>query len=65
MPKLRTKSAFKKRFKVTKRGKVAHLTTGDAKYHGRKTSERLRRAGVLKTVTDKTLSDKVKQALGR
>ncbi|OIP97036.1 hypothetical protein AUK40_04120 [Candidatus Wirthbacteria bacterium CG2_30_54_11] len=43
MPKLRTKSGIKKRFKVTPTGKVIHLVSGGAKLKAHKSSRTKRK----------------------
>ncbi len=43
MPKLRTKSGIKKRFKVTPTGKVMHLHAGGAKLKAHKSSRTKRK----------------------
>jgi ribosomal protein L35 len=64
MPKFRTKSAFKKRFRVTRNGKVVHQSLGDAKLHAHKSAKTIRRYDQTVTMEQKAKVDKVKRALG-
>ena len=64
MPKLKTHSGAKKRFKVTKNGKVkrAHAFKSHLLNNGRKTKKRkrgLRKAAVLKTANEKTIKNMI------
>ena len=43
MPKMKTHKGFKKRFRVTRRGKVLHYPAGHRKFRTGKSSKRLRR----------------------
>jgi ribosomal protein L35 len=63
MPKLRTKSAIKKRFRATKNGKVLFNTSGDAKLHAHKSRKTKRRYGRTEVLIEKALAAKVKRAL--
>ena len=65
MPKFRTKSAIKKRFRITKTGKVVHLHEGNAKLKAHKSSNQKRRYDTVKLLTNKKSMKAVKQALGK
>ncbi len=63
MPKMKTKKALTKRFRVTKSGKVMRLRNFAGHLNAKKSSKRLRR--LKKPIaTKKVYADKVKKALG-
>lgn len=63
MPKLRTKTIFQKRFRVTGSGKIRHLSAGGAKLRGKKNAATLRRYATKKQI-DQGVEQTVKRALG-
>lgn len=65
MPKLRTKSAITKRFKLTKTGKVIFKTVGDAKLHANKSRAKKRRYHKTEVLQSKSMTIKIKKALGQ
>jgi len=63
MPKLKTRKALTKRFKITKNGKVMRGHAFAGHLNAKKSSKRLRRLR-KNTATHKTYADKIKKALG-
>ncbi len=64
MPKLKTKKAVKKRFRLSATGKVMHRQAGTSHLATRKSKKR-RRQLRGKTVLDPTAAKPIRQVLGR
>ncbi len=64
MPKLRTKSAIKKRFRVTKNGKVVRLYAGGAKLKAHKSRRTVRKYGKAVQTTGSE-ARMIKNSLGK
>ena len=62
MPKLKTKKGVKKRFKLTKTGKIKRAKSGKRHILTKKTKKR-KRALAKSTTVDKTFEKKVKSLL--
>jgi len=62
MPKLKTKKGVKKRFKLTKKGKIKRQKEGARHILTKKTRKRKRRLKASATV-DKTMQKKIKETL--
>ncbi|HDS11478.1 MAG TPA: 50S ribosomal protein L35 [Candidatus Wirthbacteria bacterium] len=64
MPKLRTNKTYRKRFKVTKNGKVIRLRAGNAKLKAHKSTRTKRRYDQKVTITNPNQAKHIKKELG-
>jgi large subunit ribosomal protein L35 len=64
MPKIRTNKIAKKRFKVTKTGKIVHRTKGARHLRSNKSKARQRRQDSPKTLTNTKFITAIKRLLG-
>jgi large subunit ribosomal protein L35 len=52
MPKIKTKKAFTKRFRITKNGKILRRATGLNHYRSKKTGEKVRKSRKMVRLSD-------------
>jgi len=65
MPKIKTKKIVRKRFRLTKRGKILHRTQGLRHLRRTKNKARQRRQNKVRFVTNAKYKRVVKQLLGK
>jgi large subunit ribosomal protein L35 len=63
MPKMKTKKIARKRFKLTKNGKVTHRTQGMRHLRSKKGAAHKRRQDKSKTVTNKKVIQRITRLL--
>ena len=61
---MKTRKSLKKRFKITKTGKVMRRAIGQNHFRGKKSGERIRKTRKWRLVP-KPLAKKIKKTLGR
>ncbi|RKY31043.1 MAG: 50S ribosomal protein L35 [Candidatus Omnitrophota bacterium] len=63
MGKLKTKKGVRKRYKITKKGKVKHSASGKSHLLTEKNSKRIRSLRRLRSITNKRISKQIKRML--
>ena len=63
MPKMKTKKIARKRFKLTKNGKITHRTQGMRHLRSKKSAAHKRRQDKPKTVTNKKVIQRITRLL--